>query len=122
MFLVIDANILFSFFNPKSARRRLIGALPRRGLKLVSPYFAFEELAKGKARIKEYAGIDEPAFIILFSLLENRIESVPEPEYSEFLLKAKNLAPHIKDVPYFALALLLNCPIWSDEKSFKEQD
>ena len=31
-------------------------------------------------------------------------------------------APHAKDVPYFALALSLNCPIWSDEKSFKKQN
>ena len=26
-----------------------------------------------------------------------------------------------KDDPYFALALSLNCPIWSDEEAFKQQ-
>ena len=31
------------------------------------------------------------------------------------------LAPHLKDVEYFALALKLDCPIWAQEKAFKKQ-
>lgn len=121
MFLVVDANILFSFFSPSSARRRLVGALPRFEFKLISPDFVFEELAKDKVRVRKYAGIAEIEFIIFFSLLEKRIESMPKLEYDKFLSKAKELAPHAKDIPYFALALSLNCPIWSDEKAFKQQ-
>src|SRR3989338_500532 len=122
MFLVVDANILFSFFNPNSARRAIIQSLPKLGYKLISPDFAFEELAKDKERIQRYAGIKEFEFVMLFSLLEKKLESVPKSEYDNFLFKSKDLAPHAKDMPYFALALSLNCSIWSDEKSFKRQD
>jgi predicted nucleic acid-binding protein len=31
------------------------------------------------------------------------------------------MRPHLKDVEYFALALKLDCPIWSNEKAFKKQ-
>ena len=34
---------------------------------------------------------------------------------------AKAIAPHSGDAPYFALAMARNCPIWSNEKSFKRQ-
>jgi len=35
--------------------------------------------------------------------------------------EAKLLAPHLKDVEYFALALRFDFPIWSNEKAFKKQ-
>lgn len=121
MFLVIDANILFSFFNPESSRRLVIKSCSKLGFKLISPDFAFEELLKDKEKIKKYSKIGELEFIILFSLLEKMIESIGKLQYNGFIPKSKELAPHIKDVLYFALALHFNCPIWSDEKSFKKQ-
>jgi predicted nucleic acid-binding protein len=121
MFLVVDASILFSFFNPNSARRAIIQSSPKLGFKLISPDFAFEELTKDKGKIQKYSGIKELEFIIFFSLLEKKIESMPKSEYDKFLHKAAELAPHVKDKPYFALALLFNCPIWSDEAAFKKQ-
>lgn len=121
MFLVVDANILFSFFNSKSTRRDIIKSSSNLGIKLISPEFAFEELIKDKNRIQEYSGINETKFILFLSLLEKKIESVSKSEYDKYSSKAKEISPHIKDVPYFALALALNCPIWSDEKAFKKQ-
>ena len=53
MFLVVDANILFSFFNPKSSRRLVIKNCSKLGFKLISPDFAFEELLKDKEKIKK---------------------------------------------------------------------
>ena len=121
MFLIVDASVLFSFFNPDSARRYIIESSIRLDFELISPEFAFEELAKDKDRIMEYSGIDELKFILFLSLLKKKIESVPKKEYSKFLPKAEEISPHAKDATYFALALSLNCPIWSDEKSFKKQ-
>ena len=122
MFVAVDANILFSFFNLSSARREIIQSSAKLGFKLISPDFVFEELAKDKGKIQKYSGIKVLEFIILFSLLEKMIESVSKEEYSKFLSTAMELAPHAKDAPYFALALSLNCPIWYDEKLFKKQD
>ena len=78
-------------------------------------------IRKDKGKIMKYAGIDELKFILFFSVLEKKIETISRSEYDNFLPKSKEIAPHIKDAPYFALALSLNCPIWSDEKAFKKQ-
>lgn len=41
---------------------------------------------------------------------------------ADFAGEAKQLlGEHLKDIPYFALALYLNCGIWSNEKRFKKQ-
>ncbi len=123
--LVVDACILFSFFNKDSARRRLMEELPYFGCRLIMPEVAFRELLRGKERIKKYGRIDELEFTFLFSLLERRIEPFAEESYKEFLPEANRLSPHgegTKDDPYFALALVFNCPVWSDESAFKRQD
>lgn len=123
--LAVDATILFSFFNEKSARRHVIKKLPKMGCKLITPDFALEELIEDKERIRQFARIDEVGFMFLFSLLERKIEVYSQEKYEEFLSEAGNISPHGNDVhkddPYFALALSLNAPIWSDEKAFKNQ-
>ena len=124
MFLIVDASILFSFFNPDSSRRRIIESSSGPGFNLISPDFAFDELIKDKDEIQKYSGISELEFIIFFSLLEKKIESFSKDAYELFLSDANKISPHgkqTKDDPYFALALSLNCAIWSDEKAFKKQ-
>lgn len=123
--LIVDASILFSFFKKDSNRRALIEELPGIGCKLIDPAFVFKELSGKEERIKKYGKINELSFSFLFSLLESKIESFPDNVYKEFLAEANKISPHAEgtnDDPYFALALALNCPIWSDESAFKEQD
>lgn len=123
--LVIDACILFSFFNKDSDRRRIIEELSNIECRLISPKFVFEELVKKKERIKKFGKINELAFAFLLSLLDMKIESFPEDAYKEFLSEANKISPHGEQVtmddPYFALALAFNTPIWSDEEAFKNQ-
>ncbi len=119
----MDANVLFSFFKKDSATRRLLRTLTILGTRLISPDFVLEELVRDKERVKQYAGIDEIEFLFLLSLLEKRVEVFSKSEYEKFLTEAEGLLPgHLKDVPYFALALKLNCTIWSNEKRLKKQD
>ena len=50
------------------------------------------------------------------------VGTVPDEEFKDFAGEAKQvLGEHVKDIPYFALALYLNCGIWSNEKRFKRQ-
>jgi predicted nucleic acid-binding protein len=90
--LVVDANILFSFFKKNSTRRQLIKKLSNRGTKLASPDFAMEELLSDKEKVMEFARIDELGFKFLFSLLERKIETFPKSEYEEFLSKAGEIS------------------------------
>lgn len=119
--LIIDANILFSFFKSDSVRRYLIEELLNCECKLISPDFVFEELSQNKDKIMKFSKIDESEFIFLVLLLKKEIKTISESEYSEFLINAKSISPHTKDDPYFALALAFNLSIWSDEEKFKQQ-
>ena len=122
--LIIDANILFSFFKSDSVRRHLIEELLNNDCKLSSPEFALKELLSDKEKIIKFSGISESDFTFNFSILEKEIKVVLEDEYEEFLSEANKISPHnnsTKDDPYFALALSYNSPIWSDETAFKEQ-
>ena len=123
--LIIDANILFSFFRSDSVRKHLIEELLNLDCELISPDFVIKELLSDKEKIKKFSGINEAEFSELFFLLKDEIKTVPKSKYKEFLSKASKLSPHdnsTKDDPYFALALSTNFPIWSDEKAFKKQD
>lgn len=40
----------------------------------------------------------------------------------KFVLRAKEISPDKNDIAYFALALKLKCPIWTNDKKLKDQD
>lgn len=120
--LVVDANIIFSFFQADSGRRRLINRLRTDGCQLLSPDYVFTELMAEKTRIIQFANITESEFVFLLALLERTIQTVESDRYRSALEDAAALAPHGKDVPYFALAIDANVPIWSDENAFREQE
>jgi len=120
MLLAIDANILFALFNPKSFTRRFI-ILNRDILELYSPKFAIEGIEKYKQVILEKFNLTEENFEIILSFIRSIIYFVDLEFYKERLIEAKRISPDIKDVEYFALALKLNCPIWSNDKVLKNQ-
>jgi predicted nucleic acid-binding protein len=46
---------------------------------------------------------------------------MPASEFSKQTKKAKEICPDPDDTEYFALALQLNCPLWSNDKKLKNQ-
>jgi len=122
MELVIDANILFSVFKPDSFTRDFFKVLYFRGAKLIIPGYGLDEVFSLKDKICRFCGIDESEFMTSFVLLCEILTVVPKSEFDYCIPRAKELlSEHPKDVPYFALALSLNCAIWSNEKRFKQQ-
>src|SRR3989344_8378536 len=119
--ILTDANILFSFFKKDSSRRHTAKTLLDRECKILSPHFILEELLSNKDKIIRFSKISEGEFILTLSTIEDEIKLIPEREYEKFFSKAKSISPHKKDEAYFALALSLEIPIWSDEKLFKKQ-
>src|SRR3989338_6873304 len=119
--LVVDANVLFSFFKYNSERRKLIELLFMSDVKLFTPSFAFRELLSDKQRIMKFSRINEVTFAYLFSLLDKVIEQFPKTSWENFIKDASKLSSKEKRYPDFAIAFLLNLSIWSDEKAFKEQ-
>jgi len=60
--------------------------------------------------------------LTFIDLLGEKINFVPLDEYKSFLTQAVELSSDVDDVDYFALALKLNCPIWTNDKRFKDQE
>ena len=123
--LIIDASILFSFFNRSSSRRKVMKELLDKNCKLFSPDYVLEELINNKSNIMHFAKISESEFNELVEELNKDIDTFREEKYEEFLSEANKLSPHdeeTKDDSYFALSLSKNkIPIWSDEIAFKKQ-
>lgn len=120
--LVIDANILFSALLAKSVTRNLIfNSL----IKLYSPEYLLSELNEHlqndeelKEKLKQ---TKEETELVVHALLHN-IEIIPILEYAPLINKALEISPDEYDAPYFALALYLKLPLWSNEKRLKKQD
>jgi len=115
----MDANILFSFFKRDSLTRKLITS-PK--LLLFAPAFSLRELDKHKEEIVGRAKISPDEYEPSKKVLRKFVEFIPLEEYEEKLILAKGTSPDPKDIRYFALALWLDIPLWTNEKRLKRQD
>ena len=71
--------------------------------------------------ISRKSGLTEDESLAFLLLLLPSIKLIKLDEYKEFLPRAKEIAPDVDDVEYFALALKFNCPIWSEDLELKKQ-
>lgn len=120
MELVVDTNVLVSFFRDNPVRFIIInsGLL---GLELSTAAYNLQELRDNKSDLLKYSKLKAEQIESAINELEKYVSSFSSDKYSTFESKAKQLAPHDKDIPVFALALKLGCAIWSNELAFKQQ-
>ena len=119
MMLVVDMNVLFSFFKKGSGTRKLITDTK---LDLYSPVYALEELQEYSSLIMSKAGINSAVFDLYKRILFWNVTFVPGFEFKDFKDKAEAISPDSEDVQYFALALKLKCSIWSNDGELKKQN
>ncbi len=118
MELVIDANVLFSALIKNNLTAELIF---KEELKLNAPDFFIEEFMKYEDLILKKTHMTREKYIEILHCLKDIITTIPEEEFYELWDKAENISPDEQDVPYIALALKLNIPIWSNDKKLKEK-
>lgn len=121
MRLVVDTNILFSFFRENPVREIIVEA-NQLGLKLFTPEYAFDELKKNQPDLMKYTKLKyahEIAFTI--ETLRLFIETKSMDFFKEQKDKAEKITPDKKDAPFFALALQLKADLWSNEPRLKKQ-
>lgn len=116
MKLVVDTSIVFSFFKSNSFSNKLLREC---NLELFAPENLIVELEKYADLICSKSFMSKEKFIENISLLSNIIALKNPSDYSRE--KAKLLVKHESDIPFLALALELNIPIWSNDEHFKEQ-
>ncbi len=116
MKLVVDTSVIFSLFKSNSFTNKL---LKEYSIELFAPKELIEELSKYSKVICSKSGVTKEKFLKDISLLSEIIELKNSSD--SFKDKADKLISHKTDVPFLALALELNIPIWSNDPHFKEQ-
>lgn|SRR3989338_4790058 len=119
MDFVVDANVLFAALIKEGKTAEL---MLNENLHLFSPEFLLEEFFGHKSQILDKTKRSDREFQEIFDILKQVITIVPKEEFQNFISKAEEICPDPDDVPYFALALRLNCGLWSNERKLKEQD
>lgn len=119
MKLVVDANIIFSALIKDSFTAEL---LFNKELELCMPEFILKEFAKHENMLMVKTRKNSAEVREAFKELEKVIRLAPDPEYAPLLPPAKVISPDSDDIAYFALALKLGCPIWSNDKLLKRQE
>ena len=119
MKIVVDTNILFSFFWKNSLTRKL---LITSNLELISSEKAIIEINKYKEDIIKKAKIKELEFDTLLKELSSIVEIIDKKAYTSSLEEAKKVSPDVGDIEFIALCLLNSCPLWSNDIALKKQD
>lgn len=119
MDLIVDANILFSALIKNGLT---VEILFDDNLKLHAPEFILTEFIKHEKLILEKTKRTKESFNEIWEILYEIIDIIPESEYINFIKEAEKISPDFNDSPYFALALKLDCAIWSNDKELKKQD
>lgn len=121
MKLVLDSNIIFSALIKKSTTRNIILSDV---FELHAPEYIFSEITKHKELLLRKSRMNEEELDALLLLLQKHIRLVPKEKYNENMALAEDILKDIDvtDSPFLALALALNCKIWSNDGHFKQQD
>ncbi|MEK6875118.1 MAG: PIN domain-containing protein [Nanoarchaeota archaeon] len=118
MKLVVDTNILFSFFWKASLTKKLLITL---NFEFISPEIALKEIKKYSNEICKKLKITEKNFIEYFKELKEIIKFIPKKEYYNFLKEAEEISPDKNDSEFFALCLKYSCALWSNDTILKNQ-
>ena len=123
MKLVVDANELFAGIIAKGKKLQswTLDILFSDEVELFAPFRLLAELEKNRDEIRSKSGFSLQDFEAFVGILKLRVRFIPLEQFLDKVPEAKELAPHLKDVEYFALALKLDCPLWAQEKAFKKQ-
>ncbi len=119
MKLIMDTNILFSYFKEDSFTKKLIN---NTFFKLISPDYALIELEKYSKLIMKKNKISKNKFNVLLKSLKQIIEFIPQKKYLQFLSTAEQISPDIKDKDFLALSLKENSILWSNDSLLKNQN
>ncbi len=123
MLLVTDANVVFAaLITGGGTFRVFVTNRLLRNFRFIAPEYLFIEIHEYSDEIMEKAKLRQEELEVVLNFLEEQIEIIPFEEFAEKYNEAKNISPDPDDVPYFALALKLNCPIWSNDRKLKEQN
>jgi len=118
---IVDANILIAGLLKNGTTRKL---LLQNNLELHTQEFIFTEFFNHIQELAKKAGMKERIFKDYAELLisESEINLIKIDNIKTNIQIAERISPDPDDVQYFAAALTLKCPIWSNDKALKKQN
>lgn len=119
MNIILDSNILFAVLIKDG---KTADILVNPFLKLNAPEILFEEFSKYYEEIINKSHRNKEEFISTLSYIKELITIFSNSTFYEFIDEAEKISPDPDDIMYFALAIKLDCPIWSNDKKLKEQN
>ena len=114
-----DANIIFSALIKKGLTSEI---LFDNTFEFYSSDYLFQELREHENILLKKTERNRKEFNNLILLLKNVIWVINKKDYQAFFELAKKHCPNTDDIPYLALAIKLNCPIWSNDKRLASQN
>ena len=118
MDLVVDANIIFAALIKNSFSYHLLFSDK---FHLHTSEYIFVEIEKHKEELLQKSERMPNEFFELIEIFKRRIIIIPIEEIIPYVAEAEKITPDPDDMVYFALALRLNCAIWSNDKALKEK-
>lgn len=118
--VVVDTNLIFSALIPKSSRIRDL--LIESDLKCFAPNFLIYEIFKIKEKLAQNTMLEVEEIHLLFDGITERIRFVPlELVGMASKQKAYDLCKNVdeKDIPFVALSIDLNIPLWTGDKKLQ---
>ena len=118
MNLVVDANSVMSALIKEGKSAEILLSF---SLNFYTPEYIFEEIEEHKEEILEKTHRTKDEFDSILMDIKEVIAVIPKEDFEDYIVEAEKISPDSDDVMYFALALKLNCGIWSSDKKLKEQ-
>ena len=120
MEIVLDTNVLIASLLKNGLTRKIIFLSP---FKMYSIDYAKIEIETHKSEILRKSKLDEQSLNYLSDIIFSRIDFISFGHKETFKDKAKEIMQDIDidDSFFVALAMSLNCPIWSNETHMKKQ-
>ncbi len=119
MKVVVDANIIFAVLIKEAYTSHI---LFNNNLEMFIPNYVFLEFEEHKEELFRKTKREKEDVLRLLDLIKRKFTIVPDKDLFDFARKAEEISPDEGDIHYFALALKLNCPIWTNDKKLKQQD
>ncbi len=119
MRLILDNNILFSLMNPNSTNSFLFEKIDS---EFFAPHFIIEEFKKYEKECLRKSKLNNIEFQKRKQMIFSKINFIRFENFKDFINFAREFCPDENDIFYFALALKLNLPIWSNDSALKRQD
>ena len=121
MLLIVDFNVVFSSLIT-IGKSRFVFELNDifEKFEFISTQYMYSELSNNLDRLISLSKLPEGEILEVLKFIKRSVEIIPFKVFEDKAKEAIEVAPHLKDVPYVALSLKLDCKILSGDKGLKK--